>query len=98
VFCLLGIIDWPFFFALLACILTFGFFYSCFAIVMEVMTYNQYKEKGDLSKLLLTAFLEPFIFHPFVVWSAIKGHYDLIRKKKGWGDMTRQGFQQKKAA
>lgn len=98
IFCILGIMNWPFFFALLGFIFSFGFLYSCFAIVMEVMTYNQYKEKGDVSKLLLTAFLEPFIFHPFVVWSAIKGHIDLLRKKKGWGDMTRQGFQQKKTA
>ncbi|MEP6845362.1 MAG: glycosyltransferase [Panacibacter sp.] len=96
IYCLLGIMNWPFFFALLCFILSFGLLYSTFAIVMEVMTYNQYKEKGDLSKLLLTAFLEPFIFHPFVVWVAIKGHIDLLRKKKGWGDMTRQGFQQKK--
>ena len=49
-------------------------------------------------RLLLTALTEPFYYHPFVVWSAIKGYLDLIKKKKGWGEMTRQGFAQKKTA
>ncbi len=43
-------------------------------------------------QLILTAFLEPFIFHPFVVWSAVRGNIDFLRKKKSWGEMTRQGF------
>ncbi len=59
---------------------------------MEVLTYNQYKKKNDVFKLVLTAFLEPFIFHPFIIWSAIKGNIDYIRKKKAWGEMTRLGL------
>jgi hypothetical protein len=59
---------------------------------MEVSTYNQYKRQKDIFKLILTAFLEPLIFHPFVVWSAIKGNIDMLRKKNAWGEMTRQGL------
>jgi len=58
---------------------------------MEVLTYNQYKQKR-YSRLVLVAILEPLIFHPFVVWSAIRGNFDLLRKHNGWGEMTRQGF------
>jgi hypothetical protein len=36
--------------------------------------------------------IEPFFFHPFLVWSAVQGYIDLIRRKKGWGEMVRQGF------
>jgi hypothetical protein len=43
----------------------------------------------------MTGLTEPFYYHPFVVWSAIKGYLDLIKKKKGWGEMTRQGFAKK---
>ena len=43
-------------------------------------------------KLLLTAVTEPFIFHPFIVWSAIEGYIDLILKDRSWGEMTRVGF------
>lgn len=91
-FSFIGIVNWTFFFALLGFVLTFGWLYSIFAILMEVLTYNQYKKKGELTKLILTALLEPFLFHPFVVWSAIRGNIDLIRKKNSWGEMTRQGF------
>lgn len=91
-FTIIGIVDWPFFFNLLLFIWTFGFAYSVFAILIEVYTYNQYKKKGDLRKLVVTALLEPLIFHPFTVWSAIKGNIDLMRKKKAWGEMSRKGF------
>lgn len=98
VFAIFGLLNWPFFLALLGFILSFGFLYSIFAILMEVLTYNQYKKHSDIFRLILTAFLEPFIFHPFVVWSAVRGNIDLLRKKKSWGEMTRQGFAGKKPA
>ncbi len=91
---LTGFTDWNFFFLLLTSVFSFGFLYSVFAILMEVMTYNQYKRTNDVLKLILIAFIEPFIFHPFVVWSAIKGNIDLARKKNAWGEMTRQGLTQ----
>jgi len=84
------------FLALLGFILSAGILFSMLAILMEVMTYNQYRDTRDILRLALTAVLEPFIFHPFVVWSAVRGNIDLLRKKKGWGEMTRQGFQRPK--
>ncbi|WP_285009143.1 glycosyltransferase family 2 protein [Pedobacter faecalis] len=95
IFVLLGLIHWTFFLGLLFFIFSFGFLYSVFAILMEVLTYNQYKRSRDILMLVLTAFLEPFIFHPFVVWSAVMGNIDLLRKKNAWGEMTRQGFTKK---
>ncbi|TAN00685.1 MAG: glycosyltransferase family 2 protein [Chitinophagaceae bacterium] len=89
---ILGLLNWNYFITLLIFIISFGLLYSAFAILMEVITYNQYKRKRDILKLLLTALMEPFIFQPFVVWSAVKGNIDLLRKKHGWGEMTRKGF------
>jgi len=94
---LLGMVDWLTFFYLFGFILSFGFLYSAFAILMEVITYNQYKAPKDILRLLKTALLEPILFHPFVVWSAIKGNIDLLQKKNSWGEMTRQGFATKPA-
>lgn len=65
---------------------------------MEVLTYHQYKKTSDIAKLIMTAFVEPFVFHPFVVWSAVRGNWDLMRKKNGWGEMSRQGFAGRKKA
>ena len=87
-----GSMEWKFFFSMLGLIYSFGVLYSVFAILMEVLTYNQYRRRKDILNLLLTAFLEPLIFHPFVVWSAIKGNIDFLRKKNSWGVMTRKGF------
>ena len=95
---ILGYVEWTTFIALLICILSFGFAYSLFAILMEVITYNQYKKPSDIFKLIIAALLEPFIFHPVVVWAAMRGNIDYLRKKNSWGDMTRQGFANKKPA
>lgn len=73
-------------------VLCMGILYSIFAIMMEILTYNQYKGRKDILGLVGVAILEPFLFHPFVVWSAIRGNIDLIRKRNSWGEMTRQGF------
>ncbi len=59
---------------------------------MEVLTYNQYKKRKDIFHLFITAFLEPFIFHPVVVWSAAMGNIDYLLKKNSWGEMTREGL------
>ncbi len=92
IFAFLGLVQWSLFFILLGCVLLFGFLFSVFSILMEVQTYNQYKSEKDNFKLVGTAFLEPFIFHPFIVWSALKGHIDYFKKKHSWGEMTRQGL------
>ena len=48
----LKLINWQIFFSFLAFIITFGYLYSAFAIYMEVKTYNQYKRKADIGKLV----------------------------------------------
>jgi cellulose synthase/poly-beta-1,6-N-acetylglucosamine synthase-like glycosyltransferase len=97
VFAFLGLMDWKFFGALLLFIYSFAAVFSAFAILMEVMTYNQYKKRSEIGSLMLTALLEPLVFHPFTVWAAVKGNIDLLRKKSAWGEMSRQGFATKKA-
>ena len=98
IFAWTGFLDWSFFFSFLFFIICFGYLYSSFAILMEVLTFNQYKRRVDIFRLMLTGLTEPFYYHPFVVWSAIKGYLDLIKKKNSWGEMTRSGFAKQKAA
>lgn len=88
----LGLINWHMFFAFLLFIISFGYLNSIFAIYMEVSTYNQYKRRKEVGKLILAALTEPFIFHPFVVWAGVRGYFDFLRKRKSWGEMTRRGF------
>ncbi len=89
---LTGLIEWNTFFAYLFLIILLGYLYSIFAICLEIITYNQYRRQSDIVQLIIAALLEPFYFHPLVVWSSIKGFVSLITKNKGWGEMTRVGF------
>jgi poly-beta-1,6-N-acetyl-D-glucosamine synthase len=94
---ILGKVNWPFFLALLAAVYCFAFFISMFALLAEENSFFKYTQKRDISKMILTALIEPFWFHPRVVWWALKGNFDLIKGKKTWGEMTRQGFVQYKS-
>lgn len=90
-FCVTGMVSWLCFFIMMS-IFSIGVLYSIFAILMEVLTYNQYKQNKDILRLVLVAIAEPVIFHPFVVLSAIKGNFDLLRKRNAWGVLTKEGF------
>ena len=88
----LGIVNWPFFVVVSLFIYCFVFMINMFAILAEEKTYYQYKEYTDIIKLVGSALLEPLIYHPFLVWSAMKGHYDYWRGNNSWGEMTRKGM------
>ena len=93
---ILGYANWLYFFSFLGLVYTFAIMVSVFAILFEERSYQQYKRPKHMLKLVVTALLEPILYHPVTVWSAVKGNYDLITGKKSWGEMTRAGFAQKK--
>jgi biofilm PGA synthesis N-glycosyltransferase PgaC len=90
-----GLVNWVFFCSLLLASYIFAVMFSIFAILLEELTFHQYKKKREMLLLIKTALLEPILFHPFVVWSAVKGNIDIIKGKKSWGEMTRKGLSQK---
>lgn len=92
----LGEPNWPFFFILLFFVYFFSIVFSTYAILYDHLAFHRYKKRRMIIKLLVTAWLEPFFFHPFVVFWALQGNFDyFIRKKSGWGQMTRSGFETK---
>lgn len=93
---ILGTVNWPFFLALLFAVYAFAFFISMFSLLAEENSFFKYTQKRDIIKMIFTALIEPFWFHPRVVWWSLKGNFDLIKGKKSWGEMTRQGFVQYK--
>jgi len=67
--------------------------FSIIAIFSEELTYHQYRKKGIGYKLILIAFLEPFVSHPFILYAAIEGNIDHYTKRRSyWGVMTRKGM------
>ncbi|MGL4631428.1 MAG: glycosyltransferase family 2 protein [Leadbetterella sp.] len=89
---ILGIVNWPFFYIMSVFVYTFVQMVSMFAIFCEEISYHRYKSHKDILLLLGSALLEPFIYHPFLVYSAIRGHIDYYKGVHTWGEMTRKGL------
>ena len=87
-------INWESFILLATAVYTFAILFSALSILSEELTYHQYSKKGVLFKLMFIVLIEPFIFHPYVMWSSIKGNFNFLfyRNKENWGEMTRTGF------
>ncbi len=89
----LGILNLPFFIAISVAIFSYSIMFSFYAILWDVFTYNHYSRTRDILILILCALLEPFFFHPVVVWSAVRGNYKkLFKIQAGWGSQVRKGF------
>ena len=94
---LFGYPNWTFFSITLFFVYFFSVSFSTYAILFDHLIYHRYTKKSMIFKLLLTSWLEPFFYHPFVTWWALRGNWDyFIRKKKAWGKMTRKGFSTEK--
>ncbi|WP_379964426.1 sulfatase-like hydrolase/transferase [Epilithonimonas sp. UC225_85] len=94
VFLISGIISWPFFTILFALVISMGFLYSIYAILVDLVSHQVYTKRKDFLALIAIAFSEPFYFHPIIVKAGVMGFVDYFKNSHGWGDMTRQGFNQ----
>tara|TARA_R110002020_G_scaffold247502_1_gene461447 strand:+ start:10072 stop:11535 length:1464 start_codon:yes stop_codon:yes gene_type:complete len=81
-----------YFIALFVVLYLLSILVSSFSILYEQISYNNYKDRKDLNKLLMTVFLEPILIHPKIVYWGLGGHWDFIKGKGGWGNMIRAGF------
>lgn len=90
-----GIISWKFFFLFLLLVYIFAVMFSMMALYSEEATFKRYETIRDFRKLATVALLEPIFFHPFTVYAALKGNWEKITGNKGWGEMTRTGFDKK---
>jgi cellulose synthase/poly-beta-1,6-N-acetylglucosamine synthase-like glycosyltransferase len=93
VFYYLGILYWDFFIAITVTVYMFSIMFSFYAILWDVCAYNEYSRTKDILILMLCAVIEPIVFHPIVVWSAVRGNIKkLLKIKSGWGSQMRKGF------
>jgi poly-beta-1,6-N-acetyl-D-glucosamine synthase len=87
-----GYDNWYMFIFLFLVVYSFAIFMSFLALLFEELTYHQYTSKRDTLKLMLTAILEPIIYHPRSTWWGLKGNIDKIKGNNTWGEMTRTGL------
>ncbi len=88
-------INWPFYLLLFLFVYSFAVCLSIWAILFEEITFHKYRKKRDVLKLILVAFVEPFIY-PMHTYFAVRGNLEALRRKKGWGKAARNGFEKKK--
>lgn len=94
-----GNINWENALILLAFVYFYSVMITTLAILWDQITYKHYKTWKEVIGLALMAFLEPFVYHPLIVFFALKGYFNFITgKKHSWGNMQRQGFGQRKPA
>ncbi|HOF20198.1 MAG TPA: glycosyltransferase [Bacteroidales bacterium] len=88
-------INWPFYLLLFIFVYSFAVMLTTWAILFEEITFHKYRRKRDVFRLVATAFIEPF-FYPVHTWFAVRGNFEALRGKKGWGKAERSGFEKKK--
>lgn len=89
-------INWPFAKILLLFVYTYSVMITTLAILWDQLTYRYYKSWREVLGICLMAFLEPIIYHPLIVFFALKGYFNFATNRKhSWGNMQRQGFGQK---
>ncbi|MGC1516500.1 MAG: glycosyltransferase [Maribacter sp.] len=92
-FAYLGILNWDFFIMISVTIYAFSIMISFYAILWDVYSYNEYTRTKDILILMGYAMLEPFLFHPVIVYAAVRGNMKkLFKVKSGWGSQVRKGF------
>ncbi len=86
-------INWPFAIILVIFVYTYSVMITTLALLWDQITFKYYKTWGETIGLCLMAFIEPFIYHPLIVFFAIKGYFNFITgRQHTWGNMQRQGF------
>ena len=89
-------VQWPYVLGFFLAAYLSSIIFTLYTLYSEELTYNQYKKKGIGIKLIITAFLEPFLLHPLALYAALRGNYDYyFNKKKKWGVMIRKGMSAK---
>jgi len=87
---IVGSMNWSFFLLLTAFIYSFSIALSTWSVLFEEITFHKYRRKRDVVRLVLTSFIEPFMYI-ILAWFSVKGNIQHIFKTGGWGTIKRNG-------
>lgn len=89
---LAGILSMDFFLAYFAVVFSFGMCLSLSAMILAEYTLEHERKVRDLVWLGIGAIVENLGYRQLNSWWRVKGIWQFLRNKKGWGEMTRRGF------
>lgn len=91
-----GGVNWDTFWVMFGAIYLFTLMISSFVILYDYLAGGSYTKNSSYLKLFLAALMEPFLYHPLIVFFSIKGYFNYLTGKRAvWGEMTRTGAQKK---
>ena len=94
---LFGQVNWTFAPLILFYSYAFAVMISSIVIIWDQMTFKYYNTTREVLKLFVIALIEPFLYHPMIMFFSLKGYFSFITSRElAWGTMTRQGFEKDK--
>jgi len=69
----------------------YGSIFSMAAVLLEEWTVRKFPNVSDIVRLFLFSLTESLWYRPLTVWWRCEGIVDVLRKKRGWGEMARKG-------
>ena len=88
----LGLLALPWLLAFLAITFTFGVFVSIATLILEEIQLRRFPRVRELAVLALIAVVENFGYRQLSNIWRLQGWWQFVRRKQGWGTMTRKGF------
>src|SRR5690606_10706429 len=71
----------------------FGIAVGNMVLLLDNFIQRQYHSFREVFSVWVVILLEPFIYHPLLVYFSLRGYYNFFTSKQmEWGTMTRQGF------
>ncbi|HEU4519270.1 MAG TPA: glycosyltransferase [Microvirga sp.] len=89
---LLGLLAVDYLLAFLALTFVYGVFVSVGSLILEEIELQRFPKARDITVLTLAAIFENFGYRQINNLWRLRGHWQFLRGKQGWGTMTRVGF------
>jgi len=87
------LIDWRFAWLLFLAAVVYGAMISLASIILEEVSFRRYPRLSDLLWLAFYGVLENFGYRQLSTWWRVRGVFRFLKGERGWGDMTRKGFE-----
>jgi cellulose synthase/poly-beta-1,6-N-acetylglucosamine synthase-like glycosyltransferase len=88
-----GDVNWPMAFYIFLYSYSLAIMFGTLVVLLDNFVKRQYKTGRETFKLWLMVFLEPFLYHPLLIWFSLKGYFNFYTSRQmEWGTMTRQGY------
>ncbi|MDO4929592.1 MAG: glycosyltransferase [Bacteroidales bacterium] len=93
---LTGAVNWGTALVIFLVVYAFCLVLSLVVVFYDYIHSRSYRGFFAYFKLIVAALLEPFFYHPFIVFFSLRGYFRFfMRQRVVWGEMTRKGFSNK---